>query len=316
MNLQGIVGVVLPVFAILGLGYALVRLRILPQSLGDALGEFVFVVPIPFLLFRAIATLDLRDFDPWALWGAYFCAALAVLFIGTFLTSRVFGRDAPAAVIGGMCAAYANVVMVGIPLASETLGEAGLTLLLVLIALHSPLMLAVSSVAIALVTTPAAGKGGVAAAALTQSLRALARNPIILAILAGALYRVTGLPLEGVPRAVIDRVAETAVPLALMALGMSLNHYGISGNVRPAIALCVVKLALLPALVFVFARLFGLDELTTAVVVLAAAGPTGVNAYLLATRVSTGLALAANTITLSTAASVVTLTLWLAILGV
>jgi len=77
--------------------------------------------------------------------------------------------------------------------------------------------------------------------------------------------------------------------------------------------LSVLKLGLMPALVFVVARAMGLPPVGVAALTLTGACPAGVNTYLIATRLGTGQALASNTLLISTAAGVVTVALWLVV---
>ena len=86
--------------------------------------------------------------------------------------------------------------------------------------------------------------------------------------------------------------------------------FGISGNVRPALALSALKLFLMPALVLALAWLFGLPPSTAKVAVVAAALPSGINSYLIAVQFGTGQALASNQMTIATAAAVVTCSFW------
>jgi predicted permease len=95
---------------------------------------------------------------------------------------------------------------------------------------------------------------------------------------------------------------------------MALVNYGIARQIRPAVAISALKLVLLPVLVFAAAQAIGLPPIGIAALTLTAACPTGVNAYLIATRLGTGEALASNTVLISTAAGVATVSLWLAIL--
>ena len=95
-------------------------------------------------------------------------------------------------------------------------------------------------------------------------------------------------------------------------MGMSLRRYGVGGNVQSALLLSLLKLVVMPALVFILAYyVVPMPALWMKVVVIAAACPTGVNAYLLAARFRTGEALASNAIVMSTALSVLTITFWL-----
>jgi predicted permease len=121
-------------------------------------------------------------------------------------------------------------------------------------------------------------------------------------------------PLGGVPATLVDRLAEGAATLALFTLGMSLKRYGIRGNIRAGLVLAGLKLAVMPALVFLLARyVVPMPPLWAKVVVLAAACPTGVNAYVVSSRFRAAEALASNTITISTGLAVVTTSLWLAL---
>lgn len=303
--------VVLPVFGFIALGYVTVAARLVPAAATEGLTAFVFTVAVPLLLFRALGTLALPEVSPWPFWGAYFAGAAVNLAAGILVTRRVFGRDARAGVIGGLCAAYGNIVMVGIPLVNQAFGEAGLVTILVLVAIHLPVMMVVSAI---LIETADLGHGPRLLPTAARIARELIRNPLIVGILAGGAFRLTGLPLTGPARTVIDGIAGTATPLALVTLGMTLNRYGIRGNVRPAIVLGALKLVLMPAIVYVFAvEVFALPPLAAAVAVVTAACPTGANAFLIATRFDTGHALSANAITLTTVASLATLTVALAL---
>ena len=96
-------------------------------------------------------------------------------------------------------------------------------------------------------------------------------------------------------------------------MGLGLRKFGISGNVRPALVLSMLKLFLMPAVVLGTALLFGLPPLTAKVAVAAAALPSGVNSYLFAIQFGTGQALASNQMTIATACAVVTLAFWLTV---
>lgn len=318
MDLSALVAIVLPVFGFIGLGYATVATRLLNDEVADALTAFVFSVAMPTLLFRGIGTLAVPEIDPWPYYLSYFGAAGINVVLGVIIIRKVFGRDARVGVTAGMSAAYSNIVMLGLPMVTQAFGDAGLTVTLMLIAVHLPLMMLVSAIMIEFAEAGAPGSGGVdIPRAVLRVGRNLLRNPIVVGIFAGVAFRFSGLSIEGIPATLIEGVSGTAIPLALISLGMSLHRFGIRGNVRQALAIGAVKLFVMPAVVYVLATfVFGLPKLAVAVAVLCAACPTGANAYLIATRFQTGLKLSANAITMTTAASVLTLWLWFAILGV
>jgi hypothetical protein len=311
--------IVLPIFGLIAIGWLSIALRLLPASTGDALADFTFVIGIPLLLFRALGTLELPDLSPWPYWLCYFSGMAVVWAVGLVIVRRVFGRDARAGVIGGVSAAFSNTVFMGIPVFERAFGEEGLLVGLLLIAVHLPVMM---TAAVFLIDA-AERADGVASdpasprAVARRLVRDLSRNPLVVGLVAGALFRLTGLPMPSVAMELLDRVADMAIPVALLALGMGLHRYGIGGTLAPAIVLAVVKLVLAPAIVFALAtHVFALPPLAIAIATVTAALPTGVNAYLIANHFRTGHAIASNAIAITSIASLVTLSFWLWFLGV
>ena len=81
------------------------------------------------------------------------------------------------------------------------------------------------------------------------------------------VWRITGLPLPALAVRLVDALANIAGPVALFAMGLGLCSFGISGNVRPALALSALKLMLMPAVALGLAWLLGLPPLSAKVAV-------------------------------------------------
>jgi predicted permease len=308
--------VVFAIFGLIGLGYAAARTGVLAAKVGEGLTEFVFRLAIPVLLFRTLATADLHGLSPWRIWAAYFAALAIVWFVGHQAIRRIFGRDARAGVVAGVSASYSNAALIGVPLMHAAFGEAGTVFLIVIISVHLPVMM-VASVLLnewALKSDHTAVLPPSRGVAARRVLRHLARHPILHGIVAGLLWRLGGIPLPALGDAILQPLATAAGPLALFASGMALQNYGIARQTGPATVMAALKLLVMPALVFAAANALGLPPLGVAVLTLTAACPTGVNAYLTASQLGTGQALASNTLLFSTAGGVVTVTLWLAVL--
>ena len=122
-----------------------------------------------------------------------------------------------------------------------------------------------------------------------------------------------GLPLPELAARLVGALADVAGPVALFAMGLGLCRFGISGNVRAALALSALKLLVMPALALALVWLFGLPPLTAKIAVIAAGLPSGVNSYLIATQFGTGQALASNQMTIATIFAVVTMSFWLVV---
>lgn len=308
-----IVNIVLPVFGLIGIGYVVAWARLLPEGSDRALADFCFVIAMPLLIFRTVAGADFAGGSPMHLWLAYYIAFAISWAAGTLTIRRLFGRDARTGVVAGVSAAYSNVLLLGIPLVMVAYGEEGMAALAVLLAINLPVMMTVS----AILNERALVVDGVSThsdpgAALKAAAVALVKNPIIIGIAAGLVWRLVGLPLGGPVGIVVERLSGVAGTLALFSVGMNLRQYGLAGNVRPAFIIAAIKLVLLPAIVFaLLATVIHLPPVWAKALVIATACPTGVNTWLVAARFRTGQALASNAITLTTAASAVTVTLWL-----
>ncbi|RWG39053.1 AEC family transporter [Mesorhizobium sp.] len=302
---------VLFVFGLVALGYLAGLTGYLKAEAGEAIAEFAVGVAMPLLLFRTMVNADFHGAAPWSFWGAYFTAAAVTWAGGHLVITRVFGRDARAGVVGGVSSAFSNLVLLGIPFVLGTFGPSGFEVLSLLISVHLPTMIMASIILFEIF-----GRGDEHVHPLRiirRFFRKLLSNPLIIGILAGWAWRITGLPLPGLAVRLVDALANIAGPVALFAMGLGLCRFGISGNVRPALALSALKLLLMPAVALGLVWLFGLPPLSAKVAVVAAALPSGVNSYLIATQFNTGQALASNQMTIATACAVVTTAFWLTV---
>ncbi|GEO85347.1 MULTISPECIES: AEC family transporter [Alphaproteobacteria] len=302
---------VFPIFILILFGWGLVKTRILNADIGDGLGEFVFKVAVPVLLFRTISHADFHGASPFRLWIAYFSGVAVTWALGHFLATRFFGRDARVGVLAGVSSAFANNIFIGLPLVERTVGSDGIVAVSILLAVHLPLMMVIGTV---LMERAEHKVNGGEARGLVNVLRQvgtnLVRNPLIIGLAAGLVVHVSGLEFPGVLASVVDQITAMAAPAALISLGMALNKYGINGNVRIAVVVTSLKLLVMPACVWLACRALGLSADWTAALVLTSSVPTGINAWLIANRFGVGHGLAASAISLSTAVGVLSVTLW------
>ena len=302
-----VLAVVLPVFILIGLGFAAGWFGILSHQAGEGLSDFVFTFCIPTLIFKTMATADLPQTQPWGYWGAYFLGVALVWALTMFLARRVFHVPHGESVIAGFCASQSNTVLVGIPLLLSAYGEAGRVPLFLLIAVHLPIMVAVATLLIE-------GRRGVN---LLNLARRLFFNPILMGIFIGLAWRATGWTLGGPLNSEVNSLAAASIPCALVAMGLALRRYGLHSNIRLSFAVTAMKLVVLPFAVYVLATwVFPMPPVWAGIAVLFAAMPSGVNSYLLAERYKTGVALSSGTIALSTGLSVISTLFWLWLLGV
>lgn len=306
--------IVLPVFALVALGYLTAWTGYLPQEAGDGLAEFVVRIAVPILLVRSIATAEFGYVNPWGFLAVYGIAVVLAWALAALAIILWFKRGYRAAAIAGVSASFSNLVLLGIPLIERAYGAAGLQVLFFLISFHLPFMMTLSTFLMEHGTrADGVDPTPMAFAPIAKSLlRNLAVNPIIIGIIVGSLWRLSGFGVSGMAVDVLDLLARTTGPLALFSLGMGLIKYGIKGNLPPAIVLSILSLVVMPGTVFVLGTtVFELPPLWLKVALLAASCPTGMNAYLIATYFRIGQGLATNSIVLSMLGSVVSIPFWL-----
>lgn len=303
-----VAGIVAPIFVLIALGAAARHWRMIEAAGLKGLTDLTFMLAIPALLFGSIVeAAELRVLDAAVL---FFAACFIVFAIGVLVGRRVLGFGLAQAGVLGLNACYGNTVMLGVPLISAAFGPEGLAVLLPVIALHSVLLLPVATMVI-----EAEGRGTRNPLRMVAAtLPSLVRNPIIMSLLLALAWRAVGIPVPAPLHRLLAMVGGAGPTLALFCLGASLPDFAAQGSIREAGVALVLKLALMPALVWGFAHLAGLGPLPTAVAVLVAGTPTGANAFFLARRTQIAAASSAGTVVASTALSVVTLAALLAAL--
>jgi len=296
--------VVAPVFGVMALGALSVKVRVLDKGAVRGLVLFVFNFAIPILLFRSLAHPELSLDIEWAFLLSYFGGALTVFLSGMALGRFAFKRTLEDQAIFGMSAGFSNPVLIGIPILFTAYGPEATLPTLLIIAFHGPLLMSLTT---ALIQVGKEGEVTLADQARRIGIE-LVRNPIIMGIMLGLLVNVGNLTIP-VP---LDRMAEmvgsSAVPCALFALGASLAGYPITGDVPPALMLSSLKLLVHPALVWILAvPVFGLEGIWVPVAVTMAAMPSGINVYIFGARYNAAPGVAARTVFLTTAFSILTL---------
>ncbi len=300
------------VFGLVALGYVSGWTGLLKTSTGDALTAFAVAVAVPALLFRTLVEAGFEGAAPLSIWACYFFAVAIAWAAGQVVTGRVFKRGARASVVGGLSAGFSNLVLLGLPLVQGVFGQPGLEVLTLIVAIHLPIMMA-ASIALFEWVNRGSSEGVGILAALRDFLHKLLSNPLIVGIVAALLWRLTGFEMPSLASRFVDALAGMAGPLALFAMGLSLRRMGVTGNVRAGLSLSAIKLLVMPAAALGAAWIVGLPQMAAMVVVTAAAMPTGVNPYLIATRFGTGQAIASNVMTISTLGAAATTFFWLAV---
>ena len=310
--MQALLDVILPVFLILGAGYAAARAGLFDAAAVDGLMRFAQSFAVPCLLFRGVARLDLSGaYDPGLM--AAFYLGVVVAYAAGYAGARVFfGRTPVDALSVGFTAAFSNTLLLGLPITERAYGTAALAGNYAIISVHAPILYAMGITAMELMRSQGAGRS---ASALTRQIaRALLSQPLVLGILAGLSVNLTGLPLPGVIWSAVDMLVAAAIPAALFGLGGVLNRYRPAGDMRAILMVCAISLVLHPGVTWALGRMFGLgtDQMRSAVITAAAA--PGVNAYVFAHLYGAAQRVSASAVLIGTGLCIFTTWGWLQVL--
>ncbi len=306
--------IVAPVFGLILIGYALARFNILSEQAGKGLAEFVFTAAVPALLFRMMVTAEpAQGASPFALWGSYFLSS-GVIWLAAALATRVLlrrpARDGAAISMGS---AFGNIVMLGIPLALDRFGADAATPIAIIISISAPLHWFVATLHIELVTERGELSWG---KQIRELFISLIRNPLVMGLVAGLLWRATGLGLHPIPDKMISLLGQMAIPGSLVALGLGLTAFRAKGQWSTVALICMMSLVAFPALVWLAAfHVFALPPVWAGVAVLFAACPPGANAFLFASRYEVAQGSVSAAVAFGTVASIISVTIILVLLS-
>ncbi|MFK7882359.1 AEC family transporter [Roseobacter sp.] len=308
--MQTLLDVILPVFLVIGFGYASVWRKLFPVAGIDGVMRFTQNFAIPCLLFQAIAKLDLNSsFDP-ALLGSFYAGAGICFFTGMFGARALFGRAWEDCVVIGFCSLFSNSVLLGLPIAERAYGSAALTSNFAIVAIHSPFCYGLG-ITVMEITRNRGQSASVMARAVG---RAMFRNALVLAIGLGFVINLSGIWIPMVVDDALSLIARAALPAALFALGGVLFQYRPEGDSRVIAMICAIVLVLHPTLVWVFGTAQNLSTDGFRAGVLTAAMAPGFNAYIFANMYGCAKRVAASSVLIATGVSVITVWVWLTLL--
>ncbi len=303
--------IVLPIFAVVLTGWIVGRFEIIKGERVNGLADFTFFIAIPALMFRSVVrNLRWETADPGVL-IVYFGSGLVIYALAMVIGLRVFRTSFEEAAVLALACTFGNSVQLGIPMVVRSFGEHGLVPLMLIISFHSLVLIGLTTVLIEI----ARGRGGGAKAAAIQSAKGTARNPIIIAMVAGLIVAGFGLELPHMADDFLALLGAAGIPCALFALGAQLARFKFAGSLGPTGVILVLKLAALPAVVWGLAEAVDLAPQAEAVAILASGLPTGANVFILANRYLVYQAPVVSAVVASTVLSLGTITLLIAWLG-
>ena len=262
---------ILPVFAVLALGFLMGRTGKTTEGEARAANRLAFMVFQPALIFPLIANLDFAAFDLLAL-AIYATAEVLAFGMGYFVARKIFGREHLESFLLGMAVIFINSLLYIWPISFLIYGEAAALPITALVAWDASVVFAFFIISMELM----AGNK-----ATGNAVKRVTINPVLISIVLGVIVNLTGIPVPKPLEIAFDFAGPAAAPLTLLALGIILSGSKLVPT-PPVIGNASLKLLIFPALVWCDLAFVSPGNAWADLFVLNAAGPSGMMAFALA----------------------------------
>mgnify|MGYP000601081979 CR=1 FL=1 len=302
-----VLGLVLPLFSLILLGYLSGRWKKIPVEGLAWLNYFIVYIALPALFFRLLSKTPLEQFAQ-AQFLLYSTGAALIIFALCFVIAKLRRSDTPEATIQALGGTYGNIGYLGPPLAMAAFGaEAGVPVALVF-CVENSLYFIIAPLLMAL--------GARNKAKWFDTLRHILLSIFTHPFIVATLIAIAAAWAQWQPPPAIDKLlaslAAAAAPAALFAMGVTAALRPLKRVPAEAFYLVPIKLILHPLLAYWLLSLIpGLPQVWMLTAVLMASLPTATNVFVLAQQYQSWEQRASSIVVLSTVGSVVTVTLLL-----
>ncbi len=298
-----------PFFAIAMFGFASIRWRLMDESGVKGLSRFVMFLALPALLFNKLATSSASSLLNGQFLFAYVVAVMLAFATAALLGQLIFRGGFSQAALFGLAGTYGNIGFLGIPLLSVLAGDWIAIPLAIILTFDLVVLVPLASAAVKYGKSRNQMRKGSAPALFS----AILCNPLILAIAAGILVALTGLPL---PQTIVELSAllsKAAAPCAMFVVGAVLADKKTSSSPFEAIYMTVFKLLAFPIIVWTTIGFLGVEDEWRMAATLGAAMPAAAVLTVVADEHDVLPSQASMAVLISTILSILTISVGLAI---
>lgn len=306
--------IILPIFALIFLGWMARKTGILGEHALREINRFVVYLALPALIFDIVVSAGWDVIWRPDLIGAFGigCAAIYLLTVAISIWMK---RHLADAAIDGLNAAYANTAFIGFPLMFAAFGDQSRPPVLITSVLTACLLFGMALVLIEVGQQKEARPLHM----VRNVAKSLSRNPLILAPALGAVFLVLGIGLPQPVDTSLKLLGGAASPCALVAIGLFLaeKRQEAKPPAKQITMLVMLKLIGQPALTYVLAaHVFHMSDAAMQMAVVISALPTGTGPFMAAEFYGRKAGITSRSILFSTIGSVLSVTLLLSLLGV
>lgn len=297
----------IPIFLMMLLGMLFRKLGWMDEVFAAKMNKFVFLVPLPVLLFEQLATVDFSEV--WDIKFILFCFVVTAISITISTLISLLWKDRS---IKGefIQATYrSSAALLGIAFIQNIYGTAGMAPLMII---GSVPLYNIMAVVVLSVFKP--GNNSFDKALVKKTLKGIATNPIIIGIVAGFVWSALKLPMPSILHKTVSSIGATATPMGLMSMGATFEMKKATSKMKPTLVAVFMKLVGFCAIFLPMAALLGFrnEELIAILVMLGSS--TTVSCFVMARNMGHEGTLSSGVIMMTTLLSAFTLTMWLDVL--
>lgn len=297
----------IPIFLMMLLGMLFRKLGWMDEVFAAKMNKFVFLVPLPMLLFEQLATVDFSEV--WDIKFILFCFVVTAISITISTVISMLWKDRS---IKGefIQATYrSSAALLGIAFIQNIYGTAGMAPLMIIGSV--PLY---NIMAVVVLSFFKPGNNSFDKALVKKTLKGIVTNPIIIGIVAGFVWSALKLPMPLILHKTVSSIGATATPMGLMSMGATFEMKKATSKMKPTLVAVFMKLVGFCAIFLPVAAMLGFrnEQLIAILVMLGSA--TTVSSFVMARNMGHEGTLSSGVIMLTTLLSAFTLTMWLDVL--
>ena len=306
-NLLFSLNATVPVFLMMVLGLVFRKLGWLDETFADKMNKFVFMVPLPVLVFEDLATVDFAEV--WDARFVFFCFAVTLVSIGIAAGISCLWKDKSLQGEFIQVSYRSSAALLGVALIQNIYGDAGMAPLMMI---GSVPLYNVMAVVVLSFFHPE--RKGIDREVMKRTVKGIVTNPIIIAIVLGLLWSALRIPMPSIMQKTVSGIGGMATPMGLMAMGAAFDVRKAFAKAKPAAAAVFIKLVGFCALFLPVAVALGFRESELVAILVMLGSATTVSCFVMAKNMGHEGVLTSSVVMLTTLFSGFTLTGWIYLL--
>ncbi|MGL1920163.1 MAG: AEC family transporter [Hyphomicrobiales bacterium] len=305
-----IVYTIVPIFFLIALGYVFKQQKMFDDGFWSGVEHLCYYVLFPSLIIRTLAITDFSQFpalDVAYTMGASVFTMLILVSVGYFIAKKLAMEGASYSSIFQGATRWNTFAVIAIVYGFY--GDEGVSITSIGIAVMIPMLNVANVTALALMV-------GKDAPSIGKVAKMLVTNPFIISCVVGLALNFVGFGLWEPVANTMNLLGRASLALSLLAVGVGVDFSTIKTSGIPVLISTMLKLALMPLLMFFFGTYFEISGMSLTIAILCGAAPTAGASYILARKMGADSKLMANIISIQTLFSIITIPAILYYIGV